>query len=129
MASARVLIDLVGRSFGRLLVLSRAASRGKSTMWRVRCACGTEKVVNGRSLRSGKTLSCGCLIRENRVAVSDLAPLQRLFVRVRCDREAGCLGYGCDGCVFRSTEAQFYTEPGVALMARYGRSRQRADLG
>jgi len=32
--------------------------------WVCRCDCGTERAVTGTSLRTGKTLSCGCLQRE-----------------------------------------------------------------
>lgn len=60
------LIDLTGRTFGRWTVLDRAEdkidSQGKHwPMWNCRCSCGTERVISGSSLRSGGTLSCGCL--------------------------------------------------------------------
>lgn len=32
--------------------------------WLMRCACGTEKVVEWRNYRSGRSLSCGCYRRE-----------------------------------------------------------------
>lgn len=52
-------IDLTGQVFGRWTVVSYA---GKGTsMWNVRCACGTESVVLGPSLKKGGTRSCGCL--------------------------------------------------------------------
>lgn len=58
------LINLIGSKFGRLLVISRFASKGKSPKWLCRCACGTETVVFGSALRTGHTKSCGCLNRE-----------------------------------------------------------------
>lgn len=57
------LIDLTGRIFGRLKVLSRVNPHASST-WLVRCTCGVEKVVLGTSLKDGSTKSCGCLRRE-----------------------------------------------------------------
>lgn len=62
------LIDLVGQSFGRLMVLGRAgiASNRRAT-WRCRCVCGRETIVIGGDLRSGRTRSCGCLRKELRV--------------------------------------------------------------
>lgn len=33
-------------------------------MWRCKCSCGNEKIVQGGSLRSGATQSCGCLNKE-----------------------------------------------------------------
>lgn len=52
---SRLMIDLVGRRFERLLVLSYAGG----SAWMVRCKCGNEKVVNGGNLRRGATTSCG----------------------------------------------------------------------
>lgn len=58
-------IDLTGQRFERLLVLEYAGKDGKNnTKWKVRCDCGTEKVVLGLTLRGGSCRSCGCLIRE-----------------------------------------------------------------
>jgi|WetSurSiteA1Bulk_404760.scaffolds.fasta_scaffold00380_20 hypothetical protein len=63
------LIDLVGKTFGRLIVISRAndyisPSGCKQTKWLCKCVCGKEKIINGRHLRDGKTLSCGCYGKE-----------------------------------------------------------------
>ena len=58
-------INLAGRRFGRLVVVSRAEndSRG-AARWHVKCDCGEERIVLGTSLRSGVTASCGCYKRE-----------------------------------------------------------------
>lgn len=53
----------VGQKFGRLIILSRAAGRGKKR-WLVLCACGNEKIVYGDKLSGHRTQSCGCLQRE-----------------------------------------------------------------
>ena len=53
--------DLVGESFGRWIVLSRAASRGYRTYWAVRCSCGAEREIAQSQLVTGKSKSCGCL--------------------------------------------------------------------
>jgi len=58
------LIDLIGQEFFWLIVLKYAGKKGKSHYWLCRCKCGTEKVVDGESLRSGNTKSCGCFQRE-----------------------------------------------------------------
>lgn len=57
-------IDLTGRRFGRLLVLSYAETNTRRAYWLCLCDCGTEKVISGKSLRRGTTTSCGCLNRE-----------------------------------------------------------------
>lgn len=48
--------------FGRLVVTGRAKRAG--VYWTCLCDCGTSIDVDGRSLRCGKTASCGCLQRE-----------------------------------------------------------------
>lgn len=52
-----------GDRFGRLTVASRANSSPNrpGLHFHVRCDCGAELVVAGRSLRTGNSQSCGCL--------------------------------------------------------------------
>ena len=54
-----------GRKFGRWTVLGEVSStpRGEKTCL-CRCDCGTQRYVLERSLKSGGSLSCGCLRRE-----------------------------------------------------------------
>lgn len=65
------LIDLTGKRFGRLIVISYFGSVAtnshgrKASRWRCVCDCGEEMIVRGNSLATGKTRSCGCLQREN----------------------------------------------------------------
>lgn len=61
------LIDLTGRTFGRLTVLHRVETppgRKKAGYWQCRCSCGETTVVVSGNLRSGNSRSCGCLDRE-----------------------------------------------------------------
>lgn len=54
-------LDLRGRQFGELVVISRGPQdRHKRYMWLCRCSCGNEKLVHGRHLTSGATRTCGC---------------------------------------------------------------------
>ena len=60
---------MIGKIFGRWTVLSRAESpkspSGRTRpYWACRCACGTEKAIEGGSLMRRLTRSCGCLQRE-----------------------------------------------------------------
>lgn len=60
------LIDLTGQRFGRLVVLKRGVAtdgRGEA-FWLCQCDCGSITTVSGYGLRSGRTRSCGCLVRE-----------------------------------------------------------------
>jgi hypothetical protein len=57
--------DLIGRVFGRLTVLDKlAAVDGGKAEWLCRCSCGVIKPVDGGALQKGKTVSCGCFMRE-----------------------------------------------------------------
>ena len=68
MAMAAV-IDLVGHRYGRLTVIRRVENKGERTCWLCRCDCGTEKVVEGNSLRRGLSRSCGCLNRDHAIGL------------------------------------------------------------
>ena len=53
-------IDLTGQRFGHLTVLQQKGHDHTNVTWLCKCDCGKEKTVNGRSLRIGRTTSCGC---------------------------------------------------------------------
>ena len=56
-------LDLTGRRFGRLVVISRDKGRHShrgEAHWLCRCDCGGLSVVRSDHLRSGHTASCGC---------------------------------------------------------------------
>lgn len=54
-------IDLTGKVFGSLSVISYSHSRKGHAIWMCACECGITKNILGHSLRSGATLSCGCV--------------------------------------------------------------------
>jgi len=62
------LIDLTGKTFGKLRVIERVGSETRDGQvrptWLCECRCGNQTVVIGANLRSGATRSCGCLRRE-----------------------------------------------------------------
>jgi hypothetical protein len=63
------LVDLAGKSFGRLVVIGRNGSdRRKQALWLCQCQCGKERTILGASLRNNRTTSCGCYLREIRAA-------------------------------------------------------------
>lgn len=56
-------IDLMGRSFGKLMVIARCDHRvgkGRHRYWLCRCECGVEKEIRADALLNGYYLSCGC---------------------------------------------------------------------
>ena len=72
--------NLRGRKFGKLVVIAyvgtdrnRSSADGQNwskegyarRRWRVRCACGRQKIVFASNLLSGRTRSCGCAPRKS----------------------------------------------------------------
>lgn len=57
--------DLTGRKYGRLTVVERAENgrccEKSVTRWLCECDCGNRIVVDGHSIKRGRTKSCGCL--------------------------------------------------------------------
>lgn len=93
------LIDLEGKTFGRLTVLQRShpmflnlSSGHRETWWLCRCECGNEVDVRSKSLRDGDTTSCGCVHSEVTAKRNSKGP-SKIHVRSDhaevelCDRE------------------------------------------
>lgn len=63
--------SLVGKVFGRLTVLKRGERpdgvKGGDAYWECECQCGAHVVVMGKSLKAGKTQSCGCYRHDRNV--------------------------------------------------------------
>lgn len=57
-------IDMTGKRFGRLTVVCEAGLKRKEIAWKCICDCGKTVIVPGYPLRSGKTKSCGCYMRD-----------------------------------------------------------------
>jgi hypothetical protein len=83
---------MAGRKVGLWTVLKRAAppkgtpNRAGFAFWLCRCACGTEKPVNGSLIRSGKSTGCGC---ERRVVHIEGRKFGRLRVLHRVGKPKG----------------------------------------
>lgn len=72
-------IDLTGRRFERLVVLKEADKRGPQNQiyWLCLCDCGKQVEVNGGSLRSGSTKSCGCYKIEKFINMAKTYPRKK----------------------------------------------------
>ena len=58
--------DLTGKKFGKLVVIGKAPTVRRRSMWYCQCECGSPvKVVRGQHLKSGSIVSCGCVGRKN----------------------------------------------------------------
>ena len=60
-------IPMIGKRFGRLVVIAEGEKiiKSRSYRWICKCDCGnTTKPIDGYKLRSGETKSCGCYKRD-----------------------------------------------------------------
>ena len=82
-----MVIDETGKRHGKLVVIIRTANnRFGSARWICKCDCGNETIVEGASLRNGRTKSCGCLVKETRHKLPlGEASFNRLFSRMKRD--------------------------------------------
>lgn len=65
-------IDFTGQKFGRLTAI-RVYSKGtrrEKRKWLFRCDCGNQIILPPGAVRSGNTLSCGCLRKESAASKS-----------------------------------------------------------
>jgi len=58
------LIDMIGKKFNRLTIISRAENEETRAAWNCLCDCGNTITLNGKQIRSGHTKSCGCYRRD-----------------------------------------------------------------
>lgn len=55
------IIDETNNIYGKLTVIAFDGINNHSAMWKCKCECGNEVTVAGAHLRSGHTVSCGCV--------------------------------------------------------------------
>jgi hypothetical protein len=56
--------NMVGKRYGKLLVISSTESEKNRARWVCQCDCGNKCISTGKTLRDGKKQSCGCIKRE-----------------------------------------------------------------
>lgn len=73
-------INLIGQKFGKLTVIKDSGKRSnyKSIIWICQCECGNICEVDGANLRSGHTQSCGCLLSQGELKISQLLNSQNI---------------------------------------------------
>ena len=52
-------LDITNQRFGKLVAVSKAASKSGKTYWLCKCDCGNEKEIQTSHLIDGRTKSCG----------------------------------------------------------------------
>jgi hypothetical protein len=100
------IVDLTGKTFGRLTVLRKDAGFKPYVKWICACSCGSIKSIAKVSLQNGDTQSCGCLQIEGVKARRTDHGLSRTpeylawkNMKARCQNEsnAGYANYGGRG--------------------------------
>lgn len=75
----RVVNSLIGQQFGNLIVINDSGERfNRHPLWNCSCSCGNQTKVRGDILKSGLTISCGCL-QGKRIILSTLNSGNILF--------------------------------------------------
>ena len=114
--------DLTGRKFGKLIALKLIKKPDRFgrqwPYWECTCDCGKTTTVLARSLKSGSTQSCGCLIgevqrgdarcnaRKTKHCINELQRTRRASGLCRCGNKPQ-LGFKiCDICRRKSSERQ-----------------------
>lgn len=109
-------LDITGKSFGRLTVIWFSHTKAKQAYWKCKCSCGAHIVVRGNSLLMGNTKSCGCLNKD--LITTHCMSKTRLYgiyrgIDQRCNNtnDRGYKYYGGRGikCLWSSFE-EFYSD-------------------
>lgn len=75
MSMANYNMDLTGKQFGRLTVIS-AIYIDSIKKWKCLCECGNEKITTANLLNFNKVRSCGCLYLDSRKDVAERAKIR-----------------------------------------------------
>lgn len=83
---ARPILDLLGQTFGKYLVIQKLAKprsstlKGRSQVWLVKCDCGNQVEVSSTDLRRGRTTQCKDCYSKQRISEADPnAPIRILM--------------------------------------------------
>lgn len=57
--------DLLGKRFGKLVVVGEAENKDSQSRWECQCDCGNKIIVPANRLKQGGARSCGCARRES----------------------------------------------------------------
>jgi hypothetical protein len=57
-------LNLTGKVFGRLTIITQGPRVGKKTSWKAKCSCGKDCIIRTGDLTKGDSKSCGCLRKD-----------------------------------------------------------------
>jgi len=135
-------IDLTGKRFGRLVVISRSenSSTGK-IKWNCLCDCGNKSTPQGGVLKSGKAKSCGCFGEEARrkatkthglSSTSEYTVWYQMIERCENEKHVHYKSYGGRGikvCDRWKSFVNFYADMGKRHFDSYQLDRINNDDG
>lgn len=124
--------NLVGNKYGKLTVIEFSHSDGKHRFWKCKCDCpkGTEVIVRGSDLSTGKVRSCGCLhvayygsAAENEIkdyisSITSFEPVKsRILDRKEIDMYYEDLGIGIEfnGSVYHASNKSLFSDSSIKL--------------
>jgi len=126
----------IGDRFERLVVTELiVGSRKHRGGARVRCDCGTDKIVQRSNLKTGQTRSCGCLSRETSAQVNagnSHASAGRTHGHTQLGKLSGTyLSWQCMKQRCSDPENEYYGARGIKVCARWIDSFETflADMG
>jgi len=100
--------NLVGETFGSLIVLKAMGIRNRHARWLCRCQCGKNLIVPTGALRH-HIRSCGCLIRRGRPSL--LGSGEAMMNRVISSYRNNAKLYGLRFALSRSTMMRLFASP------------------
>lgn len=101
--------SILGRRFGRLVSVARVNRSGSNAKITCRCDCGTVLDIGAANLVSGRTVSCGCRMRELNASIGKTSQTHglsktreyetwsRIIQRCHNPNSAGFRKYGARG--------------------------------
>lgn len=108
--------DLTGQRFGRLMVLGVDDKPSRKTYFICQCDCGNVKSVRADALMSGATKSCGCLKAEQD---------KRNLNQTKCKKKFAEFGAKVGGTrlysIWQGMKSRCYNDARV-VFARYSRA-------
>jgi hypothetical protein len=133
-------IDLSGKRFGRLAVVSRADDdeKNKQPRWNCVCDCGANRVVYGNALRAGVTTSCGCAHREaitkhGKTKTPEFTVWQMMLQRCTNPNHTSYPSYGGRGITvcarWLNSFADFFADMGQRPTPHHTLDRKNNDVG
>jgi hypothetical protein len=97
--------DLIGKRFGKLIVINKLDQKGSSNrlLWLCDCDCGNKHIAASQHLKLYQVKSCGCLsIKSNELLLDEAK--NRFFSNI--EKTDGCWNW--KGCNIREYGMMFY---------------------